>query len=274
MEFPVFQFKSTSSCFSIGHHWKESDCFLYFPMILSESSLFQTEQSQLSQPLLYERCPSPLTTIMVLRSTHPSVFMTGSEEPITPNVPHQGWIEGKNQLPWPTINVLPKTAQVCWISVLQWCIASSCSIWCLPGHSGLFFFSQQSCFPPRWPTVCTCTWGCSSPGAALGIFLCWTLHQIHVGLFLQTVKVNGDTALWCPSHSFKFCMILWPASLLRVHCPIIWVINKDVKQCRSWSQPLEYATNDYPFPGLHAADHNPLSPAVHPVFTPAHCPVI
>lgn len=274
MEFPVFQFKSTSSCFSIGHHWKESDCFLYFPMILSESSLFQTEQSQLSQPLLYERCPSPLTTIMVLRSTHPSVFMTGSEEPITPNVPHQGWIEGKNQLPWPTINVLPKTAQVCWISVLQWCIASLCSIWCLPGHSGLFF----------------------SPAKLHSTSLAHSMY-LHMGLFFPRCSTWHFPLLNFPSDSCwpvsSNCKSEWwhstlvPQPLLQVLydpvtcqlaegtlCPIIWVINKDVKHRWSWSQPLEYATNDYPSPGLHAADHNPLSPAVHPVFTPAHCPVI
>lgn len=83
MEFPVFQFKSTSSCTFIGHHWKEPDCFLYFPIFLSESSLFQTAQSQLSQPLLYEICFSPLITNMVLCLTHPSISTTSSEEPRT-----------------------------------------------------------------------------------------------------------------------------------------------------------------------------------------------
>lgn len=55
-----------------------------------------------------------------------------------------------------------------------------------------------------------------------------------------------------------------------VNCPFILDINEDIKQY--W--PLGYTNGDW-FPDeVHAANYNPLSPAVQPVFNLPHCPLI
>lgn len=52
-------------------------------------------------------------------------------------------------------------------------------------------------------------------------------------------------------------------------CPIIMIISEDIKQ--HW--PLEYTNSDWLPAELYAANHNPLSPAVQPVFSLPHCPL-
>jgi len=60
------------------------------------------------------------------------------------------------------------------------------------------------------------------------------LHDVPVSLFLQPVKVSlvWSMTLWCISRSFQSCVIskLVEGTL----CPIVQIMNKDVKQ--DWIQ--------------------------------------
>lgn len=71
------------------------------------------------------------------------------------------------------------------------------------------------------------------------------LHQICAGPSLQPVEVslNGSTTVWCLSHSSQVCIV---ALAERAVCPIVQVINGDVKQYLLWYEPLGSTSSDWP----------------------------
>lgn len=74
---------------------------------------------------------------------------------------------------------------------------------------------------------------------------------------------------WCISCSSQFCTFCKLAE--GVLCPIIQVIDEDIKECYLWCGPLAHTSRDLPPAGVFAADHNPSSLAVQAVFSPSHC---
>ena len=84
------------------------------------------------------------------------------------------------------------------------------------------------------------------------------LLEVPVNPFVQPAEVplDGSTTLWCISHFSQFCIISELAEGML--CPIIQIVNEDVKQCwcRYWL--WGYTTNNWPPAGLCATGHHPL----------------
>lgn len=93
---------------------------------------------------------------------------------------------------------------------------------------------------------------------------CRTSSKAPITAFLQPIH------LWiaaCPSVLSTTCSSFVYKLVECAFCLIIQVTNEDVKQYCPEYQPLGFTTSDWPPTGLHAADHNTLSPAVQPVFS-------
>lgn len=114
----------------------------------------------------------PLVTFMALGRTLTGMSMSDTGKPrsglSSPDVPHQGWVERKYQLPRPAGNALNNAAHN---NVGCLGFKDTCSPWCPPGPMGP---SLQSSFPASQPTACTDARSCSSLGAGLATSLCWT----------------------------------------------------------------------------------------------------
>lgn len=125
--------------------------------------------------------------------------------------------------------------------------------------------------------------------------LCSTLlaHGQLVHLDTQLLSYQAAFQLACPQHIFAFAFpfaelhgappgqlrSLWTLLLFCTICrlaegSIIQIINGDVKQYWCKFQTLWYTTIDWPPSGLHAADHNALSPAVQPAFCSLFHPLV
>ncbi|KAK4806786.1 hypothetical protein QYF61_005582 [Mycteria americana] len=100
------------------------------------------------------------------------------------------------------------------------------------------------------------------------------LHEVPVSPFLQLVEVPLDDSmtLWHISYSSHFCVTSKLAE--GTLCPIIQIINEEVKHYWPQYRPLGYTSSDLPPTALCATDHHPLGPAIQPIFNPPHCLLI
>lgn len=99
-------------------------------------------------------------------------------------------------------------------------------------------------------------------------------HEVPVSPFLQPVKVplDGSKTLWCIGCSSQFGVISKLAE--SPLCPIIQMINEDVKEDQFQYQPLRYTASYWPPAQLHATGCHPLGPSIQPVFNPLGCLLI
>ena len=96
------------------------------------------------------------------------------------------------------------------------------------------------------------------------------LHKGFVALFPQPVNVplNGSATGGVTSNSCHFIICKLPEGAA---CPVIQVVDEDVKHFYHQCQSLGHTTGGWPPVGLCAAAENPISPAVQPVFSlPPH----
>lgn len=105
-----------------------------------------------------------------------------------------------------------------------------------------------------------------SPGA----FPLVEIHEIPLSPVLQPVEIplSGSATFTVLALSL-FCNVCEVAegSL----CPVVQVINEEVKQYWTQYQSLEYTTSYLPPTGLHATYLNLLDPAIKTVFNLHHC---
>lgn len=106
---------------------------------------------------------------------------------------HQCWAKWRDHCSQTTNSTVPHPAQEA-IGLL--CHKGSLLAHVQPESLGPFL---QGCFPAGQPAACTGVWGYSTLGAGL---------TTHVGLLLQTFRVllDGNTTIWCVSHSSQFCI--------------------------------------------------------------------
>lgn len=96
-------------------------------------------------------------------------------------------------------------------------------------------------------------------------------QEAPVDPFLKSIQVPlyGSTTHWGINYFSQSCTFhkLVEGGL----CPIIQVINEDVKTVQAQYKPLQYTSSDWPSGGICAAGQNPLSMATQPVFHVPHC---
>lgn len=147
---------------------------------------------------LYDRSFSPLIIFVALQracSCLLTSFVLGSPVLDTSLQVgfHQCWAKWRDHLSQTTDSTVPHPAQET-LGLL--CHKGSLLAHVQPESLGPFI---QGCFPAGQPAACTGVWGYSTLGAGL---------TTPVGLLLQTCRVllDGNTTIWCVSHSSQFCI--------------------------------------------------------------------
>lgn len=88
------------------------------------------------------------------------------------------------------------------------------------------------------------------------------VQDIISSLFLQVtaIPLNVSISMWFINSSPQFCIICKLAE--GELCPVVQVIREDNELCWPQYQPLKYTVSAWALSGLHAPDHNSLSPTV------------
>ena len=143
--------------------------------------------------------------------------------------------------------------------------------WCPPRPLGPFL---QSCFPAGQPSAYTGAEGCSSPEAG---FCTRTTSPCSTswGPCQPISPACRGPSGW--QHDPLACQPLLPVLCHPAEdalCPIIQIINEDIKEDQAQFSPLGYTANSWPPTRPCAIDHHPLSPAIQIAFSPPHCLLI
>ena len=100
------------------------------------------------------------------------------------------------------------------------------------------------------------------------------LHVVHMGQLLQPVQVplNGISSFYCINHTTQLGVICKLAK--GVLNPIVYVVDKDIKQYQSQDRPLRDTTRYWPPPGHGDIDHHSLGATFKPISCPLNGPPI
>jgi len=114
--------------------------------------------------------------------------------------------------------------------------------------------------------VCTHTWDCHDPSAALRSWPC----SVSLGSCRPTFQACPGPPGWHPLH--LLCQLpqlsLVSSVNLVILDPTVYVTDKDVQKYQSQDEPLEGIAQHQPPPGHAAVDHNPLIATIPPINYP------
>ena len=237
---------------------------LLFSRLSSPSSLSHSS---------HNRCSRTLIILAGLNSVHPCLSWTG--EPGTGHYSRSGHISSKQKGGSSSLTGQQQSSQCSpgyRQSSLPWRHSvCSGSTWCPPGSPRVFSIMLLSSH--------------LAPSLDWWLFLhrCRTLQSTLLSFmkFLVDCWIISP-ARWGPSGWWHGCLVCRPHLPVLYHlqiaegtlCPIIQVINEEVKLYWSQFWLLGWTTSDWPPAGLPAFDHNILSPAVQLVSSRHDCPLI